>query len=297
MRVLSSSILLLSVAAGCAGVDDQQWDASDGELRAHMESAVSSSRAVRDPGFAFIDVDGDGRYEAGTDQYASLDASGSLVTPYSLVVPHDRRGPLLWDYGTISLDIGGDLILNGSMGCYSLCSTSTCPSSYTTNCSVDIAVGGDIETTNRAEIVSIARTGTADIRVSADGDIDFRGVHLLSSHQVSSGASDTIQIDALGSFDATSLDVDMQGVGTRTLEIAAGGELLRVARSQISADVIELDSCWSGVDGCDSTPVVDLRRFRVDSTSASLCLDGGDLDDAVDLALLTTNNTASNTCL
>ena len=293
MRVFitfSSSLLL---AAGCAP-ESSLHSTMHSESTHRVGHAPAALRAVANPGFAFIDVDGDDRYDASVDQVAVLDSSGSLSTPYSLVVPHDRSGPLLSSEEAVTLDIGGDLSLQGTIDCDNTCSGSSAAAS--TDCTIDITVGGEVDAKSKGALIASAQVGSAEIFLSVAGEVDLRQIDVAAAHGSSSSAQSTVVLEAGGSVDLLGADVLLSGSGDRSLTIATQGDDLSLAKMDVDADSVELYSCDTTAAGCSGVPVVDLRRFKMASSSASVCLDEDDISSASGLAVRTNRRTTSNTC-
>ena len=74
-----------------------------------------------------------------------------------------------------------------------------------------------------------------------------------------------------------------------------GGVLL--AKMDVDADLVDLYTCHTTATGCSGVAVIDLRRLKLQSASASLCLEGDDIGNASGMAIRTNRGTASNTCL
>ena len=281
-------------ALACAPVDpghhsrlESGWDEPTDETHAPMQRAVSN------PGFAFIDVDGDRRYDTSVDTPAVLDASGSLSTPHSVVVPHERGEVLLWSDEAVTLDIGGDLYLYGTIGCDNPCTGG----SGSSDCIIDISVAGDLDAKSKGAVYANAQTGSAELNIWVGGDLELRSVELEATHGTGSTAAATVDLQAEGEVDALGADVILTGTGDRSLSISAGGDKLSLGRMDVDADDVLLHTCLSTTAGCAGVPIVDLRRFQLQSSAASLCLDGDDVSNASGTAVRTSRRTASNTCL
>ena len=92
-RVTLFCVLFMSLA--CEPEESGDDLQSDRSLEDEW-SELEQERAVRDPGFAFVDVDGDNKYDEDVDHEAVLDSNGELNTPYDLAIPHDKWNPTLW---------------------------------------------------------------------------------------------------------------------------------------------------------------------------------------------------------
>jgi hypothetical protein len=308
MRNLTTSLLSLALSTavlpGCTAEDTT--DSGDG-LSA-MEVAdmpvLSTGRAVRNPGFAYIDVNGDGRYATADGDFEATLVDGRLSTPHSLVVHKRGRVPYLWDYGRVELDIGGDLTLQGEIQCISACPTGACPSIVAASCIVDIAVAGDIITNGAARIVAGANSGRARIALDADGDVDLKGVELKTHHgDLFVSTLDVISIDAGGDLDGRSLEITMEDATSTLTTINILGSTrvgsrsnLDLSRADITADTIEISSCNSDTEGCEADPIIDLRALRALGDTETVFLDSVDIDDATDALVRTSRRTTDVSC-
>ena len=286
------TVLAFSVACdpGPSPDDLDSASISDAELQ-----EVEQGRAVRNPGFPFIDVDGDGKYDEDIDQEAVLDAHGELDTPYSLIVPHDKWNPSLWHDENVVITVGGDLVLDGEISCLTSCIGSGClAGGYT--CSVDIDVAGDITTSSRSEIHSVSGMGASDVAISAGGDIDLKSVEITAVETYPSSDDGSITIEAEGDLEAPAMDAIVDMGGTSTVLLSTAKQFLSLNKVDVSADTVELETCRSTAGTCSYIPVVDLRKFQVDSTMASLCLDGDDITAGSTSWVTTNGKTSTNVC-
>ena len=294
MRTRCIALSVLFTATAC------EPESSSDELLSERSpedgwSEPSSERAVRDPGFAFIDVDGDNKYDEDIDQEAVLDANGELHTPYDLVIPHDRWNPTLWHDEQVTITVGGDLDLDGEVSCLTSCIGSGCLVG-THTCSVDIEVAGDIITSNRSEIYAISGMGEAWISITAGGDIDLKSVVVNAAETYPSTDDGSIVISADGDLEAPSMDAFVDVGGHRTVSLSSSKQFLSLNKVDVSADTVELSTCRTAAKSCAYVPVVDLRKFQLDSATASLCIDEEDLTAGSTIRLTTNAKTSTNTC-
>jgi hypothetical protein len=291
-QVTALTVLAFSVACEPADAPDvlESETISDAEVQ-----AVDQGRAVRNPGFPFIDVDGDEKYDEEIDQVASLDTDGELVTAYSLVVPYDKWNPGLWHDEQVSITVGGDLVLDGEISCLTSCIGSGCLSGSDT-CSVDIDVTGDITTSSRSEIHAVSGMGAASVSISAGGDIDLKSVEITAVETYPSTDDGSIIIEAEGDLEAPAMDALVDMGGSSLVVLSTAKQFLSVNKVDVSADTVELETCRSAAGTCSYIPVVDLRKFQVDSTIASLCLDGEDITAGSTSWVTTNAKTSANLC-
>ena len=291
-KLTALTVLVLSVACE-PGASPDEFDSdiiSDVEVQ-----DVDQGRAVRNPGFPFIDVDGDEKYDEYVDLVASLDADGALVTPYSLVVPYDKWNPELWHDEQVAITVGGDLILDGQISCLTSCIGSGCLSGDYT-CSVDIDVTGDISTSSRSEIHAVSGMGEAYVSITAGGDIDLKSVEITAGETYPSTDDGSITIEAQGDLEAPAMDAFVDVGGSSTIVLSTAKQFLSVNKVDVAADTVELETCRTAGGTCSYIPVVDLRKFQVDSSTASLCLDGDDITAGSTSWVTTNAKTSTNLC-
>ena len=147
-----------------------------------------------------------------------------------------------------------------------------------------------------AEIHAVSGMGAASVSISAGGDIDLKSVEITAVETYPSTDDGSIIIEAEGDLEAPAMDAIVDMGGSSLVVLSTAKQFLSVNKVDVSADTVELETCRSTAGTCSYIPVVDLRKFQVDSTMASLCLDGEDITAGSTSWVTTNDKTSANLC-